>query len=501
MSTADDVLSRESINIDVTETKNENNTEKDIKFPIQEKASELDQTPSQPGTTAITPVEDAVFGQVGEHGPNYRSLGWIATIALMMKTQIGLGILGIPMTFHELGIVPGVMCLCAVGTITTWSDYIIGVFKRNHPEVYTIDDAGFKMFGKIGRNIFATIFLLNWVFVAGSAMLSISIGFNAVSTHAACTAVFVAVAAILTFLCASIRTLSKVSWLAWIGLICIMTAIFSVTIAVGVEDRPAAAPRGPGQWHSDYKLTNSPSFVKGVTAISCHIFAYAGTPAYFSIIAEMKEPKHYNRSLIWAQTLITVTYIIVGCIVYYFCGSYVASPALGSAGVVMKKVCYGFALPGLIVTAMIVTHPMEIPAKYIFLRILRGSEHLHRNSLVHWGTWLGCTSGVTFVAYIIASAIPVFGSLVSLIGSSFGTFLCFQPYGCMWLYDNWGSKPRDIKWSFMVGWSVFVIAIGTFFLIAGTYGSIVAIVDASKSEAGSSWSCADNSNSVPRELA
>lgn len=51
----------------------------------------------------------------------------------------------------------------------------------------------------------------------------------------------------------------------------------------------------------------------------------------------------------------------------------------------------------------------------------------------------------------------------------------------------------------MVGWSIFVIAIGTFFMIAGTYGSIVAIVEASKSEAGSSWSCADNSNSVPRE--
>ncbi|KAM0434694.1 hypothetical protein ACHAQK_008610 [Fusarium lateritium] len=498
MSTPEDISLRENVNISVTETQNQDQTQdqNENKSQDKEKASDLDLAPSQPGTTAATHVEDPVFGQVSEGGPNYRSLGWIATIALMMKTQIGLGILGIPMTFHELGIVPGVMCLCAVGAITTWSDYMIGVFKRNHPEVYTIDDAGFKMFGRVGREIFAVIFLLNWVFVAGSAMLSISIGFNAVSTHAACTAVFVAIAAILTFLCASIRTLSKVSWLAWIGLVCIMTAIFSVTIAVGVEDRPAAAPRGHGKWQSDYRLTNNPSFVKAVTAISCHIFAYAGTPAYFSIIAEMREPKHYTRSLLWAQSLISITYVIIGCLVYYFCGSYVASPALGSAGLVMKKVCYGFALPGLIVTAMIVTH---IPAKYIFLRILRGSEHLHRNSLVHWGTWLGCTGGVTVVAYIIASAIPVFGSLVSLIGASFGTFLCFQPFGCMWLYDNWGSKTRNLQWSAMVGWSVFVIAIGTFFMIAGTYGSIVAIVEASKSEAGSSWSCADNSNSVPRE--
>ena len=37
---------------------------------------------------------------------------------------------------------------------------------------------------------------LDWIFVAGSAMLSISIALNALSLHGACTAVFVAVAAI-----------------------------------------------------------------------------------------------------------------------------------------------------------------------------------------------------------------------------------------------------------------------------------------------------------------
>lgn len=70
----------------------------------------------------------------------------------------------------------------------------------------------------------------------------------------------------------------------------------------------------------------------------------------------MREPKYYTRSLLWCQGLVTGTYMTIGIIVYYFCGSYVASPALGSAGVTMKKVCYGFALPGLTVTALLVTH-------------------------------------------------------------------------------------------------------------------------------------------------
>lgn len=55
-------------------------------------------------------------------------------------------------------------------------------------------------------------------------MLSLSIGLNAVSTHGACTAVFVAVAAIIGLLFGSIRTLGRLSFLAWIGLICILIA-------------------------------------------------------------------------------------------------------------------------------------------------------------------------------------------------------------------------------------------------------------------------------------
>jgi hypothetical protein len=110
-------------------------------------------------------------------------------------------------------------------------------------------------------------------------MLGISIGLNAVSLHGTCTAVFVAVAAICGFLLASVRTLGRISMLAWVGLVCIMTAIFTVTIAVGVQDRPAAAPQ-EGHWKSDWKVVGNPSFTEAISSISSLIFAYAGTPGF-----------------------------------------------------------------------------------------------------------------------------------------------------------------------------------------------------------------------------
>lgn len=204
-------------------------------------------------------------------------------------------------------------------------------------------------------------------------MLSISIALNALSMHATCTAVFVAVAAIIGFGFSSIRTLGRISWLAWIGVTSIIVAgksrllflkslryliaslVLTVTIAVGLQDRPAAAPKNL-PWKSDFKLVGSPTFTEAIAAISALVFSYAGTPAFFSIVAEMREPKHYTRALILCQSVVTLVYVAVGAVVYYYCGSYVSSPALGSAGPSVKKVAYGLGLPGLIVSAAVLLH-------------------------------------------------------------------------------------------------------------------------------------------------
>ncbi|KAK5079396.1 hypothetical protein LTR51_001593 [Lithohypha guttulata] len=428
-------------------------------------------------------VVDDIFGEIKEGGPNYRNVGWLGTAVLMIKTQIGLGVLSIPAVLDTLGMGPGLVVLIVIGAITTWSNYVIGTFKRNHPSVYGIDDVGMKLFGPVGREFFAVVFVL-------SGMLGISISLNAVSTHGACTAIFVAVAAMIAFGLGSIQTLHEVSWLAWVGAGSILTAILTLTIAVGVQDRPASAPT-TGVFVSDWKGVANPSFEAAISACSSIVFAWAGTPAFFSIASEMRVPELYTRSLLLCQSVVGVTYVVIGVVVYIYCGSFVSSPALGSAGPLLKKVCYGIALPGLIVSTLLFVH---ISAKYIFVRALRGSHHLTDPTFRHWAVWLSCTAGITLISYIIASAIPVFGPLVSLVGALFGTLMCFQPMGAMWLYDNW-HKPRNARWYAMVTFACFVIVSGFFLMIAGTYGSAVDIKNAKGRTAP--WSCADNSNSVP----
>ncbi|CAK1368228.1 N amino acid transport system protein [Cercospora beticola] len=432
---------------------------------------------------------DAVFGELSEDGPNYKDVGWIGTIILMMKTQIGLGVLGIPSALHSLGMVPGVIILLIIGVMTTWTGYMVGQFKLRHPEVYGIDEAGKIMGGKIGREILYWGFNVYFIFLAASAMIGISIGLNSLSSHGACTAIFVVVAAIIGFGFGSIQTLGKVSWIAWVGVAGILTAVFTLTIAVGVQDRPAAAPQ-TGPFKSDFKTWGDPTFAEAMSAVSTIVFAFAGSPAFFSIASEMRNPRDFTKSLFVAQGCVSLVYLVIGVVVYYYCGSYVASPALGSAGVTMKKVCYGLALPGLIASGMLFVH---LPAKSFFMRFMRKSEHLTKNTPIHWMAWLGCTGGVVIVGYLIGSGIPVFNELISLIGAVFATFMSFHPMGCMWFYDNWNRSDRNMKWRLGAAWAAFILIAGTFMMIGGTYGSVLGIINSK--ERTSPWSCADNSNS------
>ena len=64
-------------------------------------------------------------------------------------------------------------------------------------------------------------------------MVGISIALNALSLHGACTAVFVAVAAVVGFIFSSIQTLGRISWIAWVGVVGIISSseLFFVFVA------------------------------------------------------------------------------------------------------------------------------------------------------------------------------------------------------------------------------------------------------------------------------
>jgi TRAP-type C4-dicarboxylate transport system permease large subunit len=125
-----------------------------------------------------------------------------------------------------------------------------------------------------------------------------------------------------------------------------------------------------------------------------------------------------------------------------------------------------------------------------------GSEHLTKNSFIHWAVWLSVVGSCTFLAFILAESVPFFGSLVVLLGSLFGTVMCMQFNGWMWLHDNWARRKTDpsLKFWLLAALNWFLIIFGSFVLVGGTTAGVKSIIDAYKIGAVTSpFSCADNS--------
>lgn len=59
----------------------------------------------------------------------------------------------------------------------------------------------------------------------------------------------------------------------------------------------------------------------------------------------------------------------------------------------------------------------HVAAKYIYVRLFRGTDRMHNRSFVSVGSWVGITLVLWIIAWIIAEAIPVFNNLLSLIVS------------------------------------------------------------------------------------
>ncbi|GAA5854743.1 hypothetical protein JCM8547_004054 [Rhodosporidiobolus lusitaniae] len=442
-------------------------------------------------------VEDDVFGsQGGSKTVNFRTVGWISTAVIMIKSQIGIGVLSLPYAFHTLGLVPGILVLLTLFFMTWWCDLYQGIFKEKHPSVYSLSDAARLMFGRVGEEFVGVMFWLCCVTSTSSGLITLSTALNAMSKHGACTAVFVAVSTIAIFPGASIRTLGTIRWIGWVGLVFIIASLLLLVISVGAGDRPSLAPQ-TGPYDLDVRTFGNPTFPQAMAAVSSVFFAFTGNVGFLQYASEMKAPRLFRRAVLVAQPVVLCVFMVIGLVVYCKAGQYVASPALGTAGVLIKRICYGLALPGVYFTAMIYIH---LPAKWMLVRILRGSKHLNHPTVTHWTVWLSCVFGCLIVAYLISQAIPVFSGLVSLVSALVSAPLCLHMEALMYLYDHRSffkskSDRTPLAWAGVTA-NILLLLAASLLLVGGTYGSILDIINSYANGVSKPFTCDDNSGSV-----
>ena len=151
---------------------------------------------------------------------------------------------------------------------------------------------------------------------------------NAITLHGACTIAWVAICSALGIAIGMLRTLDKISWTMWAGLVSLMGALIAAAAACAVQDRPTLAPMNRPLF-LDVRLFHNPGFLPGVQAGTNILLAFTGGPAFYNVLSEMKNPRDFNKSVYSAQAWVTATYLVISCVIYASVGQYVMCSDIG----------------------------------------------------------------------------------------------------------------------------------------------------------------------------
>ncbi|OJJ99888.1 hypothetical protein ASPACDRAFT_1888536 [Aspergillus aculeatus ATCC 16872] len=349
-----------------------------------------------------------------------------------------------------------IILMIGVSFIAWYTAYLIYQFKMRYLHIHSMADAGEVILGRFGRELLGGGQLLFLVFVMASHILTFTVAMNTITDHGTCTIVFGIVALVISCIGSLPRTMGNVYWIS---------------------------------------------------------FAL-GHASFFGFVSEMEQPREFPKSIAVLQIIDTSLYIVSAVVIYRYVGVDVASPALGSAGPVMKKVAYGLALPTVspphyrtnlhshkqsfkpltssplflqILIAGIVNG--HVAAKYVYVRLFRGTNHMHETTLLSKGSWVAIALILWVVSWVIAESIPIFNDLLSFITALLGCWFAFGFPAIFYFVLNkgqWFSSPWKTLLS-VINLCILGIAFATCGL--GLYVSGDAI---SRDSNNSVWTCASN---------
>ncbi|KAJ6144433.1 hypothetical protein N7470_008328 [Penicillium chermesinum] len=417
-------------------------------------------------------VHDA-FGNEEYAEIKYKTLKWWQCGLLMICESVSLGVLSLPSAVATLGLVPGVILIVGLGLLATYTGYNIGLMRERYPHIQNLGDAGEILLGPFGRELFGIGQFLFCLFVMGSHILTFRVMMNTITNHGTCSIVFALVGMLISLILSIPRTMKGMTWISFASFVSIFSAVMITMISVGVQEHPGRT----------IQATVDTNLYTAFQAVSNIVFAYCAHVAFFGLIAEMESPQDFKKSLFMLQGFEICLYLTASVVIYYYVGTDVKSPALTSAGPLMKKIAYGIAIPTIVGAGVVNGH---IGLKYIYFRLCAKSGLIHQRSFKSIGIWVGLGVSCWVLAWIIAEAIPVFSDLNSLISALFASWFSYGLSGIYWLHLNrgeWFASPRKIALTVL---NIVVALFGLALCGLGLYASGTAIHDDTNS---SSFTC------------
>ncbi|KAJ6437246.1 amino acid transporter [Purpureocillium lavendulum] len=433
-----------------------------------------------------------IFSEGGT-GKTYRTLTRWDTILVLVTNQVGLGILSLPKILLTLGLVPGIIAILGLGVVSTYTAYELLQFWRAHPHCVNMVDMARVVGGRPLEAILGVSLLIKICMTCGSATVTIAVALNSISGHALCTVGFAGVGAIACWLLCLPRTFKFVSQTGVPSTVSIFAAVLIVIISLGVAGSPTNAPPG---WDKEIVIVGNPSFRDGVSACLKVCYAYAGNVGFVSYMAEMKDPsRDFVPALGVLQVFSVILYLVTAVAIYCLSGQYTTSPALGSAPLLPAKVAYGVVLPALLSTGLVFGHTAIKYLYVVAMRAMKRTQQMTDNSARSWTTWVLCATAFWAVSFVLANAIPIFDSILSIASATFIAWFTFGISGVFWYHRNWQEKFERrnlflaVVNALLILQSLFMNGVGLWAAVQG----LIDIFNDKENKIGGAFTCADNS--------
>lgn len=133
--------------------------------------------------------------------------------------------------------------------------------------VHSMGDAGYILFGPIGREILAAGTVIFALLATSSQLLAGQIALAELSDNKLCLMVYTGIFAIASLICSLPRTLDRLSWLSIPSVISILIAGVVGMVGAGLNPVP----------NRTIDIALSSNFLAVFNAITNPVFAYAGT--------------------------------------------------------------------------------------------------------------------------------------------------------------------------------------------------------------------------------
>jgi hypothetical protein len=167
-------------------------------------------------------------------------------------------------------------------------------------------DAGYILFGVIGREVLSAGTVIFAVFATGGQLLAGQIALSFLSDSRLCLMLYTGLFTIPTLIFSFPRTLDRLSWLSVPSVISILVAGLVGMIGAGLNPLSQRTT----------SLFLQPTFVNAFVSITNPVFAYAGHFMFFILISEKRNPRDAMKAAYTLQIFVTTYYTIFAIVTH-----------------------------------------------------------------------------------------------------------------------------------------------------------------------------------------